>query len=237
MRRRTSAVFKSQAKAVIKEVRKADQGQVTKAITRGIKRYEPKMVTIFKTYYGSMFDLGALNVRRFLKKQDVLENPFEILRAQFINSFSAEKVVNISANTIKRLKGSIRFGLDAGMSPYDLSFLLEDTAPRVLSPGRAETIARTEVHNAFENASLSVAKESEIEMQKTWMASLDGDTRLGHREVDGISVGVNDNFEVPLYNHDDEEIEVTLMEGPGDQSAPAGQVVNCRCTLVFEPMA
>ena len=70
---------------------------------------------------------------------------------------------------------------------------------------------------------------------KEWIASDDDRSRsfghgdaTSHRAMDGKRVGVDEKFEVPSKDG------IDLMEGPGDQSAPADQVINCRCTLVPE---
>jgi uncharacterized protein with gpF-like domain len=96
------------------------------------------------------------------------------------------------------------------------------------SSWRARMIARTEVHNAMTEADRGIAEElSETvgPMQKTWAASNDERTRPDHEEADGQTVDAGDQFTVGGE----------AMDGPGDGDAPPEQVINCRCTLLWEP--
>lgn len=104
-----------------------------------------------------------------------------------------------------------------------------------LSGGRARTIARTEVSMASNSATLEAAKSLEIDgLKKEWLSLQDDRTRDGdgpnpgvgpnHLDMNGVRVDIDDKFTVPPD---------TDMDGPGDPSAPAETVINCRCTLIF----
>ena len=55
-----------------------------------------------------------------------------------------------------------------------------------------------------------------------WRATLDGRTRHAYRLFDGQMVDIGEKFKVDGYE----------LEYPGDPSAPAYLVYNCRCTVV-----
>jgi uncharacterized protein with gpF-like domain len=59
-------------------------------------------------------------------------------------------------------------------------------------------------------------------VRKTWMATNDARTRQSHRLADGDTVALNKRF------------TASQSRWPGDPAAPAGQSINCRCTLTFE---
>ena len=61
-----------------------------------------------------------------------------------------------------------------------------------------------------------------IEMQKTWIATLDDRTRDAHAELDGVSVDVDE----PFVN------SIGKIMFPGDPDADGENVYNCRCTMV-----
>ena len=63
------------------------------------------------------------------------------------------------------------------------------------------------------------AQEMGVKMQKEWMSTLDTRTRDSHRLLDGEKVGVDDEFS-------------NGCKFPGDPDAKAGEVYNCRCTLI-----
>lgn len=79
--------------------------------------------------------------------------------------------------------------------------------------------AMTEAENAGRLQSLEDAEEMGIEVQKQWMATLDGRTRDSHRELDGESVPTDEKFSNGLMY-------------PGDPSGDPREIYNCRCTMV-----
>jgi len=100
-----------------------------------------------------------------------------------------------------------------------------------LSKGRARTIARTEVSMASSNTNLEGVRSLEIPgMEKGWATSGDDRTRDGknggadHEAMDDVWVPLDEKFTVPPD---------ASLEGPGDPSGPADQVINCRCVLIF----
>jgi hypothetical protein len=69
-------------------------------------------------------------------------------------------------------------------------------------------------------------------LKKEWISSNDERSRDGnngpdHVSMNGVKVDSHAKFEV--YNGNG----VDLMEGPGDPSAPAKQIINCRCVVAF----
>jgi hypothetical protein len=53
---------------------------------------------------------------------------------------------------------------------------------------------------------------------------LDDRTRDDHAVINGEKIPIDEKFELP---------DGTQMDGPGDTSADASQIINCRCTLGF----
>jgi len=100
---------------------------------------------------------------------------------------------------------------------------------RNLSPFRAEVIARTETHNAAMYATKESANKLQVDtgelLNKKWVPVQDSRTRDRHSAManhDAIPLG--DKFNVG----------VALMDRPGDPSGGASNVIQCRCTVVFE---
>ena len=131
------------------------------------------------------------------------------------------------------MRGVIDNGIAAGMSGPEIADQLRIELPRIFSIKRATTIARTEVHTAHEVANRRAARALKIEgLGKEWLSSQDSRVRDGsngvdHKIMNEVRVGDEDEFAVPGKNG------IDYMHGPGDDGAPAGQVINCRCTLVF----
>lgn len=89
---------------------------------------------------------------------------------------------------------------------------------------RATTIARTETTRIMNNASVIWANNSGVELMKKWIVILDGKERASHNAMASHpSIPMSAKFNVGGY----------MMNAPGDSSAPAQEVVNCRCGLMF----
>lgn len=88
---------------------------------------------------------------------------------------------------------------------------------------RAERIARTEVMTASNRGSFIGAKATGLDLKKKWLASSDGRERATHGAANGQVVELNDPFDVGGIQ----------MMMPGDASAPADEVINCRCVVRY----
>lgn len=89
---------------------------------------------------------------------------------------------------------------------------------------RATTIARTEVTRIMNNATLVYAQSSGVELMKKWVVILDGKERASHNAMASHpAIPISGKFNVGGY----------MMSSPGDSSAPAQEVVNCRCGLMI----
>lgn len=80
----------------------------------------------------------------------------------------------------------------------------------------------TGIQNAGRLDAFHRAQDMGIETEKTWIATLDDRTRHWHRELDGVTMPIDDPF----------ENEVGEIMYPGDPEADEANVYNCRCTLL-----
>ncbi len=143
-----------------------------------------------------------------------------------IEETSRKKVVN----TVKRLtQAAITDGASGAELSKDIMRDLS-TSLKDLSPARARVIARTEVQLASQNGSLEAVKSMNIpNMEKGWVTANDDRVRdddhvADHAHMNDEWVGLDEKFLVPPD---------CSMEGPGDPSAPAEQVIQCRCCLIY----
>ena len=89
-------------------------------------------------------------------------------------------------------------------------------------------IARTEIISASNKGSLDGAKDTGIPLKKEWLATMDNRTRDAHLIADGQKVLLDELFQV----------DGDALSYPGDftNGASAGNVINCRCTQIYEPL-
>lgn len=121
----------------------------------------------------------------------------------------------------KQITKSVTSGLLQGKS---VGKIATDLQARVSEMNRASAVraARTAVTSAQNGGrmdSYKAARQKGIELQKEWMATLDGRTRHSHRRLDGEVVDYNEEFS-------------NGCRYPGDPRGKPGEVYNCRCTMV-----
>ena len=80
----------------------------------------------------------------------------------------------------------------------------------------------TGIENAGRMDAYKRANDMGIQTQKTWIATLDKRTRHWHRELDGVTLPIDEPF----------ENEMGKIMYPGDPDADGANVYNCRCTLI-----
>lgn len=105
-----------------------------------------------------------------------------------------------------------------------------------ITRARAELIVRTETMKAANAGAMLGAAELDIAVNKRWISANDNRTRriprdqYDHLHMNGREVGYNDGFIVPSTK------SIDSMQYPGDPTASAGNVCNCRCTVAFVPL-
>lgn len=93
-----------------------------------------------------------------------------------------------------------------------------------LTEPRARTVARTEAIAASNAGTLLEMRSYELTATKEWVATNDSQTRPTHHAADGQAVDLDGKFDVGEAK----------LDYPGDPTGPAGEVINCRCTTVYE---
>jgi hypothetical protein len=94
-------------------------------------------------------------------------------------------------------------------------------------PNRARTVARTETIGAvnagvFRAAQLDAQDRGDPAPFKVWLATDDTRTRHTHSKADGQRTLLDSPFQVGTAQ----------LMFPGDPRGPAGEVINCRCSLL-----
>lgn len=102
-------------------------------------------------------------------------------------------------------------------------------------PNRAVVVARTETLGAM-NAGRSdafdaVATDIGGDFEQMWLATDDSRTRKSHRDADGQRVPLGTPFTIGA--DPDLGLDGVQMMRPGDPSAPAHEVIQCRCTTLL----
>lgn len=147
---------------------------------------------------------------------------FNVLMYRWIKAEAAAKVTGIQQTTRKLLQAAIRVGVRQGEGQDGVADLIRQRVGD-MSAARAGMIARTETHNAANHAQLEAAKGSGVVETKEWLSAEDSRTRPSHALADEQKRGLDEPFDVGG----------ALLQRPGDPSGAAREVINCRCTMLF----
>ena len=173
---------------------------------------------------------GSAELDRVFRIADVAR-PLDLVfgRRDLAVQLSNRAAQEMTNTTVKSVESIIQRGLVAGASVPDIAASLAQitddlTKSRIFSDSRALAIARTEstkALNASTDQAYRQAATAGINIQKQWLSSRDAKVREAHAELDGVVVGVNEEFESEGYT----------SPSPANFGDPSLDV-NCRCTIV-----
>lgn len=155
------------------------------------------------------------------------------LMQSYFNRWGAEKVVKITETERSRLRNWL---IKAIQNPKSTNWeLAKGLMSEDIPWRRAKVIARTETAYSTSAGAEVAAKRTGFVMVLTWLSAQDRRARqfprdeTNHKVMDGISIDQGDKFLVPRKGG------ATLMDRPHDPTAPADQVIMCRCKVVYRP--
>ena len=150
---------------------------------------------------------------------------FDALVQEWIAREALRKATLIADTDRDDVLDAITGGLEDGLGTQEIARNVRKVTQ--MTPFRAATVARTETHAAATFASVESVRQAErdlgVRMKKEWLATKDSRTRPEHLAADGQTVGLDEKFTVGGE----------LMDRPGDPSASAGNVVACRCAIIY----
>ena len=189
--------------------------------SEAVKIINDEMTNVYRTNYEFMVEgIKEGGVFPVLSKSEIKE----ILTEQ-ITPFKklAIDALKNSAQIKQQLTRELISGIMQGESIPQLAKRIRGTFESNLE--RSIKIARTEttrVENSARQDTADQAAKSGLPMKKKWIATKDERTRDSHKSADGQVV----DYDKPFIVGGEE-----LMY-PGDENGSAGNVINCRCTMV-----
>ena len=160
---------------------------------------------------------------------------------RWIQDFMMEKltmrVTNIDDTTRERLRNATLEGATAGETKTQIADRVLKIMESNATKQRARMIARTEVGEAVNLAKTKSADDWETEtgmkIGKMWLHRGAKDPRDWHMSLDDGKVIPKD---VPFIVNNPNTGESDKMMYPHDQSASAGNVINCGCQVLYRRM-
>jgi hypothetical protein len=202
------------AGSAAEEPLRAAEAQWMEAVGAG---FFPRIVEAFHTSAEFVYDQVV----------DAYDGPAEdvpFVSNEFAVSYltdTANRMVATTEGTWARARAQLIEGFSAGESIEELSSRLMTISD--WSERRAATVARTEIIAASNAGSLAEMRAFQPDASKVWLATMDSRTREAHREADGETVLLDGTFTVG-----GEELDF-----PGDPSGSPENVINCRCSLLY----
>lgn len=136
----------------------------------------------------------------------------------------SNRLVGVPDEVFNMVSGQLAAGVTLGEGIPDLSQRVRETlspADSARWPNRAVRIARTEALGALNGSRndsfVAFAEESDEELERMWLSTVDGRTRPTHRRADGQRTTMTDPFRVGGAD----------LMFPGDPRGPAKEVIQC----------
>ena len=206
-----------------KEYQKALQAQISGILDQ----LNAKEFDSVADYLNECYKDGFISVLYSLNKQGIpLIMPIDqqrVVQAVQLDSKISKGLYTRLGEDIKSLKKTISQqisrGLAGGMSYGEIARNIANSSRAGYN--NAIRISRTEGSRIQNTAAMDAARKSKelgCDTKKQWLATLDGDTRKSHAQVDGEIKDLDEPFSNGLMY-------------PGDPDGRAAEVVNCRCAL------
>ncbi len=180
---------------------------------------------------------GAKLTDRQIKKQLKADDEQQSRWTYVINEYLREYgLTQLSIEITNTLREQIKVAIIKGEKQgWGIDKIVRSLNTAAFPRWMATRIVRTETNKAANTGAMVAATDAGIELVKQWVSTQDNRTRriprdqYDHLDMDGKRVGFNERFIVPSTK------TVDAMLCPGDPAASVGNVVNCRCCVVFLP--
>lgn len=194
----------------------------------------------FEKYYGMVgADFGMFEYKRFVNQKaedDYLRSTFYEEMVFYCRRYCGDNIQGIIETTKRLLKTAAKQAVsEANVKGWGIDktkdYILE-LMGNTVKPARARAIAQTEVITASNRASYEAANKTGLTFKKYWSTSGLPGIRASHLLAESYSVqrqgiAMNDTFDMG---------DGTKMLHPGDPAGGAGNVINCRCTVIQIPV-
>lgn len=209
--------------------------RVRPGVTRGPQGLDPGRVSDHAGFWTAQVDTEIIPViggvlgsawRRVTRAGNPPTDPWV---STYLNE-SGNRLKNVPDEVYALIVAEIERGITEGRS---LDRVTEDVQTLLTAsgtdrwPNRARTVARTETLGAvnagvFRAAELEAEARGDVAPFKQWIATDDSRTRPTHTAADKQRTLLRE----PFY------VGTARLLFPGDPRGPAGEVINCRCTIL-----
>jgi len=146
----------------------------------------------------------------------------------FLSNEGGVKIASVHDTLIGDIIKSIQNSLGENGTVIDLRNAIQSLIEKsqTFYKWQSLRISRTETTSASNFSAIKTAEMSDLVLQKEWISVIDNRTRYDHRFENGQFTDLDKPFIMQSG---------ALLQYPGDTTAPANEVINCRCTVAFVP--
>jgi len=184
---------------------------------------ERQIKDMYSEIYTSLIQPQYKRTERQLKS----DIDFNMIIANWLNTNAGIRIVSVHQSLIDAIIKVISDGYEQNLSVAEITRNLQNRFGWFKA--QALRIARTETTTATNLATTLAAENSEYQLQKTWISAQDNRTRrppkspFDHLDMNGVTV----DAERPFFVGGEE------LEYPGAPNGQAGNIINCRCKVVY----
>lgn len=184
---------------------------------------EKQIKEMYKEIYVALVKPQYKRIEKTLKA----DIDFESIILNWLNSNAGLRIVSVHQTLIESIINVISDGYENNLSVAEITRSLQKQFGWYKA--QALRIARTETTTATNLATTLAAQNSDYVLEKTWISAQDNRTRrppkspFDHLDMNGQTVSEN----APFFVGGEELLY------PGDPNGMAGNVINCRCKVVF----
>ena len=189
---------------------------------------KPTFISLYRNV-GVEFARGTYSENKS-KSEEQYEDTWTTYMNNYAQTTAGERITSITEETKRIILKFIRAQIDEGVNEgYGTDVIARNIQKTLLEQGveiarwRAKRIARTEVVGASNVGAMEGARSLGQQMTKMWIATRDARTRDMHAAAEGLTVALDDRFDVGGE----------MLDCPGDPSGSPENVINCRCAVAF----
>ncbi len=213
------------------------------AVDHAVNLGRRRLINILQKHYrrtATVFSRKAYKI--FEKSQKSIEaseiktpkDEFWLSMNKWSRRQGAQKIRGIQTTTKKTIAKIIRRGQSDGESHREIAKRIRKTSAAI-NPHRSRTIALTETHTAAVKSVDAAVASTRIEMEREWVSAKDDRTRTRDRN------NIFEHFRSFPAGADGEKVtQDGLFKGtgqalrfPGDSRGSAGNVIRCRCVIIY----
>ena len=221
-------IVQSNREKVAERVLLSDRRKYESNVKRIEPKYREKKIVIPDT--GNIIRRSPTIIKAFDKGKEIADTLRERIRKDVKSAMLERGITNKNGTVTKGVTSSLRKKLNETFDAYT------KRDPTFKKPSNIEAIAVTETKTVIntvrqeyaKSVNASLGKEGFL-MLKTWLHNRapGGMPRRGHVDLNGVSVGVDDLFEI------NSEKGTFYADHPHAETLPASEVVCCRCELSY----